>query len=79
MTADNVGELNWLPRTCAYRLVAEGKNLPWWHPLVSGRPETVLEAGISVKGRVRSEELFAEDELWTLRWRLPKAKRRSAS
>jgi len=79
LTADNVGELNWLPRTCAYRLVAEGKNLPWWHPLVSGRPETVLEAGISVKGRVRSEELFSEDELWTLRWRLPKAKRRSAS
>jgi uncharacterized cysteine cluster protein YcgN (CxxCxxCC family) len=76
LTPDNVGELNWLPLTCAYRLLAEGSDLPWWHPLVSGRAETVEEAGISVKGHTRSEELFAEDELWTLLWRLPRAKRR---
>jgi uncharacterized protein len=76
LTPENVGELSWLPRTCAYRLLAEGKDLAWWHPLVSGRSETVREAGISVAGRTRSEELFAEDELWTLRWRLPKALRR---
>jgi hypothetical protein len=68
--------LNWLPNTCAYRLLAQGKDLPWWHPLVSGRAETVVEAGISVAGRTRSEELFDDDELWTLRWRLPAAKRR---
>ena len=63
LTPENAGELNWLPRTCAYRLLAEGRDLAWWHPLVSGRAETVVEAGISVKGRTRSEEHFAEEEL----------------
>lgn len=50
----------WLPRTCAYRLLAEGKELPWWHPLVSGDPDTVIQSGNSVRGRVISE-LEADD------------------
>jgi uncharacterized cysteine cluster protein YcgN (CxxCxxCC family) len=40
LTPKEVRELSWLPPTCAYRLVGEGRDLPWWHPLVSGDPET---------------------------------------
>ena len=56
LTAKVVHEIKWLPPTCAYRLLDEGKDLYWWHPLVSGRPETVIEAGISAAGRVSATE-----------------------
>jgi len=49
LDSDNVKEFNWLPDTCAYRLLAMGEELAWWHPLVSGDPNTVHEAGISVR------------------------------
>ena len=64
LTPDNVLQLGWLPETCAYRLVALGQPLAWWHPLVSGDPETVHQAGISARGEVRSETGVAEKNYW---------------
>lgn len=58
----DVKEFHWLPSTCAYRLVSEGQPLPDWHPLVSGDPASVVRAGVSVAGRIRSEDQVAEED-----------------
>lgn len=55
--------LDWMPKTCAYRLVAHGYDLYPWHPLVSGDPESVHRANISVRGWTTPEYEVAEDEL----------------
>lgn len=62
LDAGNVTALKWLPRSCAYRTLAEGRDLAWWHPLISGTPQTVKDAGISVAGQVTSEEGVDEDD-----------------
>ncbi len=55
-------DTDWLPPTCAYRLRAHGQPLPAWHPLLSGNAGSVKQAGISVAGRVVSEQLVPEDD-----------------
>lgn len=63
MTRDNVEEiLDWMPRTCAYRLVHEGRPLEPWHPLVSGDPESVHAAGVSLRGRMVAEYEVPEED-----------------
>src|SRR5205807_3496573 len=81
LTPESVRSLSWLPATCGYRLVDEGRDLYWWHPLVSGDPDSVHSAGISVRGRVfGDEDTVPESALekhivsWPLK--MPKAARR---
>ncbi|MEM7695017.1 MAG: YcgN family cysteine cluster protein [Pseudomonadota bacterium] len=62
LTPEDVRTLPWLPATCAYRLLAEGEPLRWWHPLVSGDAQTVHLAGVSVRGRTVSEEDVAVED-----------------
>jgi uncharacterized protein len=59
--ADITQALDWLPVTCAYRLRADNKPLAEWHPLVSGDPESVHRAGVSIRGRSISEEFVHPD------------------
>ena len=61
LSKDNLDKIDFMPPSCAYRLLHEGKDLPQWHPLVSGRADSVVEAGMSVKGRVIAEMAFDGD------------------
>jgi uncharacterized protein len=63
LSPDNLAQISFLPDTCAYRLLNEGRELPDWHPLVSGTPTSVHRAGISVRNKVISEEYVHPDDL----------------
>lgn len=63
LTPKNIQEIEWMPPTCAYRLLADGKELYDWHPLVSGERASVHRAGMSVRGRVLREGEVADDDL----------------
>jgi uncharacterized cysteine cluster protein YcgN (CxxCxxCC family) len=63
LRSEGAETLRTLPSTCAYRLLYEGADLPTWHPLVTGDPDSVHTAGISVRGRATSEELVHPEEV----------------
>jgi uncharacterized protein len=56
LTPAKITQLDWLPSTCAYLRLAQGQDLPDWHPLVTGDPESVHAAGESVRGWTVSED-----------------------
>ena len=70
LTAVEARSFAWLPVSCAYRTLAEGRPLEAWHPLVSGDPKSVHRAGISVRGKVVSERFVHPDDLedHVIRW-----------
>ena len=70
LTPQNVAEIDWLPSTCAYRRLNEGRGLPRWHPLLTGAAESVVKAKMSVIGRVLPETAVEEEDYpeHVIRW-----------
>ncbi len=62
LTPRNIDKLPWMPTSCAYRRLHEGRGLADWHPLISGDPESVVRVGVSVRGQVVSETALEEPE-----------------
>ncbi len=79
LTPESLAEVDWLPPSCAYRRLSEGKDLPDWHPLVSGDPDSVRRAGAAVGGRVLSERDAGPLEHHVVEWpgQLPRLPRRA--
>jgi len=77
LTPKLVAGIDWLPPSCAYRRLSEGRDLAWWHPLVSGDPATVHAAGISVQGRAIDERRAGPLEHHLVAWpgRAPRVRR----
>ena len=77
LTPADLDTIDWLPPSCAYRLLAEGRELRWWHPLVSGDPATVVHSGASVRGRAVSERRAGPLEHHVVDWpgRMPRGGR----
>ena len=63
LTPADVDEFHWLPNTCAYRLIHEGKPLPQWHHLITGDPKSIHKARQSIKGRAISEHVVFQEDL----------------
>lgn len=77
LTPKALSDIDWLPPSCAYRRLRDGKDLAWWHPLVSGDPDTVHQAGVSVRGRAISERRAGalEDHVTDWPGKLPRVRR----
>jgi len=70
LTPTRAAQYDWLPPTCAYRLRAAGLPLQDWHPLETGDPDSVHRAGISVRGRIISEEFVPDEHMqdYVMHW-----------
>ena len=64
-------EYNWLPATCAYRLLTDDKPLPEWHPLITGNPESVKQAGASISSYATKESQVDDLEDYIIEWLIP--------
>ena len=64
----DVEKYNWLPSTCAYRLLNEGKELPAWHPLLTGSPASVKRAGVSISSYAIKESMAMDLEDHIIEW-----------
>jgi uncharacterized protein len=62
LTPHNIDALEWMPKSCAYRRIHEGRSLPDWHPLITGDPESVHDAGVSIRGQTVSEDSLDDPE-----------------
>lgn len=68
LTPALLGEIDWLPPSCAYRLLTDGQDLPEWHPLITGDPSSTCREGASVTGRSISETEAGPLEHHIVRW-----------
>ena len=77
LTPETLREIDWLPPSCAYRRLEEGRDLLWWHPLVSGDPATVHSSGASVRDRAVDERRAGRLEHYVVEWpgQMPRTRR----
>lgn len=66
LTPAKLRNIAWLPASCAYRTVDEGRPLPDWHHLISGDPDAIHRAGQSVRGKTISEDLVGDLERYVV-------------
>lgn len=63
VSLDDIQQFHWLPSSCAYRRLAEGKPIPEWHPLITGSQSAMHKGGFSVRGKVISESAIDPEKL----------------